>query len=85
MKRVSKFESDDGQLFDTENEARINDLKVKLNEKVNFLLGPAIKTGRSEAVIVSLIANAPEVRDVLSEYIRKMPKKKEEMTVSTVQ
>jgi len=74
MKVVQKYSTDDGQLFDSIEEARTHERKWKLTTKLTAILRPAVASGRSEAVITSMIVNAKQVRDALSDFLRRQPK-----------
>jgi hypothetical protein len=75
MKIVQKYSTEDGQLFDTAGEAREHEGNQKLIAKLWAILRTAVNSGRSEAVITSIVVNATLVRDALSDFIRKQPKK----------
>ena len=76
MKIVQKYSTEDGQLFDTAGEAREHEGNQKLIAKLLWaILRTAVNSGRSEAVITSIVVNATLVRDALSDFIRKQPKK----------
>jgi len=73
--QVCKFRTDDGQEFDTKNEARAHE--VFRESKINLIeiLNPAYRADRSDAVLTSMLHNAEAVRDLLNRHLRRQPRK----------
>ena len=79
MKRVSKYQSNDGQLFDSQAEAKQHELGNELEATLRDICSGTILTDGRSLIhsIVNVPGRAKEVRDALNAYLRKMPKQDE--------
>jgi len=75
MKRVCRYETDDGQTFDTKEEAKSHEVVVETQVALIRLVQPAYNADRAAAVITSVVDNAREVRDLLTRHLSRQPKK----------
>jgi hypothetical protein len=71
VKRVTKFETTDGQMFDSEREARGHELKLEAKAAIEALAEPAIKTGRIDSFLTLVLNDPTAYRDILTSLIRK--------------
>jgi len=74
MRQVSRFRADDGTEFDNKAECKVHEATIETQNALADILRPAYNTDRAEAVIVSMVNNAVEVRNALNKFIRKQPK-----------
>ena len=75
--QVCKFRTDDGQEFDTKNEARAHEVFRESKMDLIEILSPAYRADRADAVITSMLMlhNAEAVRDLLNRHLRRQPRK----------
>lgn len=73
MKIVKKYQTDDGQVFDSQEDAAKHEREVALREEIKKIVLPAYNADRAESVVRSIVSNAVAVRDALNAYIRRLP------------
>jgi hypothetical protein len=71
IKRVSKFQTSDGHLFDDEVAAKQHDLEVETYNALYNVLKNSVNTGRLEAVLKHLMVVEEPVREILVRYHRR--------------
>ena len=76
MKRVTKWMTDDGKLFDDESLARQHENMESTFLKLMTLLAVSTRTGRPESVLREILVESSKVSDILAAYRRKLPAKK---------
>jgi hypothetical protein len=72
MKTVRKYEADDGKLFNTQQECINHELAEDAGHKLTAQLEVAIKTGRPAAVVGGIITEARMIRDILTDYLKRL-------------
>jgi len=65
MKQITKYQSDDGQVFDTEQEAIQRDTKYKI-EQLCESKGSYHVNNNTEDVAEFILENFPEIKDVIT-------------------
>ena len=73
--RITKFATADGQEFLSVAEAKAHETKVETRKMLKEILDSGLSTGRVEGVLDVMVLHAAEVRDALTAYLRKQPKK----------
>ena len=74
LKRIAKFQTEDGREFNTEAEARIHLNQLEARQAIIDAIQPAFNTGRAESMMIAILNDPKPVRDALNTLIRKMPK-----------
>jgi hypothetical protein len=74
IRRVAKFETSDGKMFDIETEAVAHEAQYVAIKQLAELLTVSIKTGRVESVIKHVVVESEKVRDILAKYARRLPR-----------
>jgi exopolysaccharide biosynthesis protein len=74
IKRVSKFQTSDGKLFDVEAEAKSHESKATAFQELSALLVVSMQTNRVDAVVRHIIEDDIEVRSILSRYHKRQPR-----------
>lgn len=74
MKRVSKFQTEDGTLFDNEADAKLYELKMSTLKKLGHVLLSSMRTGRPDAVIRHILEEHGAVGKLLTEYRKRLPR-----------
>jgi len=75
ISRVTKYVTSDGREFKQRPDAEAHEKVVETEKVLRDLLAPGLATGRIDAVIAVMVNHAVEVRDELSKFIRRQPKK----------
>ncbi len=75
MKRVVMYQAEDGTNFGSETEAKQHEMKCVVMDELRQILAPAIVTGRPEAVVKLILEEEVGIRQILSGYHKKLPKK----------
>jgi len=75
MERVCRYRTADDKEFESMEEAKSHEIFLETQMELTTELLSAIRTGRVEAVIHSMIDHAPKVRDILNKHLRRQPKK----------
>jgi len=75
MERVCRYRCADDREFESLEEAKSHEIFLDTQKELTTELLSAIKAGRVEAVIDSMIHHAPQVRDILNKHLRRQPKK----------
>lgn len=74
IQRVSKFQTDDGTLFDDETSAKQHQVRLDALAELTLVLKSSVGTGRVESVIRHLLEEEEAVRKILLRYSRRFPK-----------
>ena len=74
IQKVSKFKTSDGQLFDNQTAARQHEAGLDAMTKLRETLNGTLQTGRPDAVLKHLLAEADAVCKVLQSYRKKTAK-----------
>ena len=83
IKRVSKFQTSDNRLWNTEFEAKEHENLITAMTELTELL-VSIKTGKVEAILREMVLEQAAVRDILLRYNKRTPHKPSEMTLAKV-
>ena len=77
VKRVSRFETTDGKLFDDEVKAKVHELEIEIEEELASELTVSMATHRPEAIVAAIVSvnHAKKVRDIINKYLSRLPKK----------
>ena len=73
MKSVRKFQTEDGQLFDNQPEARAHEAKLKAAKAIRAEYDAIFKTGRVDSLLTVMLEEPKVIRDILSSLIRSLP------------
>ena len=74
IKKESKFETSDGQLWDDQTRAKEHENELHAYGELSRLLQPSIVTNRVESVIRHILAEEDMVRAILVSYHKRQPK-----------
>lgn len=78
MKIVSKYETEDGKMFDTREAARGHEVDLETLNNLQKLLHTSIQTGRIDSVLRHLLVESSAIAAILSTHRKKLPKVKSE-------
>lgn len=76
LKKVTKFETSDGKLFDDPNDAKTHEAGLELGKQLRAILAESIRTGRPDAVVGQLVMEATAVTQALISYRKRLPRLK---------
>jgi hypothetical protein len=77
MKKVTKFQTSDDQLFDDENDAKTHELRLEFSKKLRETLATSIRTNRVDAVIGELLEEHSAIGTLLTNYRKRLPRSKD--------
>ena len=76
LKKVTKYETSDGRLFDDANDAKTHEAGLEAAKQLRAVLQESLRTGRVEAVIGQLVIEANSISQVLAGYRKRLPRLK---------
>lgn len=73
VQRVNKYQTDDGKLFDSVDEAKVHSAQLEIAKELAALLESTFRTGRMEAVVLHVLEEAAAIQALLGRYRRMLP------------
>ena len=80
IERVTAYRTSDGKEFNSRTIAERHQLEIDSENALAAILDSAVRTMRVDAVLRALVVHAPEVREILTSFLRRQPKMSKQLT-----